>query len=286
MNIKVAITADSTCDLSKEIIRARNIEIVPLGIHLGDKSYKDGVDVMPSNIYEYVRQTGDLPKTAAVTPLQYEEVFKKHVENGEDVVHINLSSAISSSHQNANLVASEFDNVFTVDSKNLCSGLGLLVLKACDYRDMGMSASEITKRLTGLREKICSSFVVDTLEYLHKGGRCSGVARLGANLLGLKPSITVNSYDGAMTVGKKYRGKLSVVCKQYAEDVMSNFDKMDRKRIIISHSGVPSDIIETMKKVVEKRGQFQEILVTVAGCTISSHCGPNTIAIMYMEKYE
>lgn len=286
MNIKVAITADSTCDLSKEIIRARNIELIPLGINLGDKSYLDGVDVMPSNIYEFVRQTGELPKTSAVTPLRYSEVFQKLVENGKDVVHINLSSAISSTHQNAVLAASEFENVFVADSRNLCTGLGLLVLKACDYRDMGMSASEITTRLEFLRGKVRSTFVVDTLEYLYKGGRCSSVARMGANLLSLKPSIAVNSNDGTMAVSKKYRGKLSAVCKQFSEDVMSNYDKMDKTRIIISHSGISMDQLEIVKKVVEKSGRFDEMFVTTAGCTISSHCGPNTLGIMYMEKYE
>ncbi len=285
INMNVVITADSTCDLPDYIVEERGIIITPLSILLGDKSYLDGVEIGPDEIYDHVRKTGEIPKTAAVTPAQYADVFKSITDEGNAVVHIGLSSAISSSYQNAVLAASEFENVYCVDSKSLCTAMGLLVLKACDLRDKGFEAKKIANRIKALVPKVSTTFVLDNLEYLYKGGRCSGVARFGANVLGLKPSIIQNTDTGALEVGKKYRGKIDMVYKQYVEDCLSNINKIDTERIVIADSGgISGESLAFAKGVIEGKGVFKEIISATAGCTISSHCGPKTLAIFYLKK--
>lgn len=281
----VVITADSTCDLPPHIIEKNNIIITPLSVLLGDKSYFDGIDVFPDDIYKYVEKTGILPKTSAVTPAQYYEVFEKASQEGKAVVHIGLSSAISSSYQNACIAASEFDNIYCVDSKSLCTAMGLLVLKACDFRAKGFDAKKIANRVNSLVPKVSTTFVLDNLEYLHKGGRCSGVAKFSANVLGIKPSIAVDPKTGKLDVAKKYRGKMDVVYKQYINDSLKDINKIDTSRIVIANSGgISPDIISFAKGVIEGKANFGEIILADAKCTISSHCGPKTLAIFYIRK--
>ncbi len=281
--MEVVITADSTCDLPDYIVQEKDIRIIPLSILLGEESFLDGVEVHPQDIYDYVKQTGTLPKTAAVTPAQYADIFKSITDEGKAVVHIGLSSAISSSYQNAVIAASEFDNVYCIDSKSLCTAMGLIVLKACDFKDKGFEAKKIANRLSSFVSKTQTSFVLDSLEYLHKGGRCSGVARFGANVLGLKLSIAVNS-DGKLDVSKKYRGKMDNVYKQYINDCLAEMSKIDNSRIVIANSGgVSPEVIAFAKGIAEGKG-FKEIIFADAGCTISSHCGPKTFAIFYLRK--
>lgn len=283
--MKVIITADSPCDLPDDIIEEKEIVITPLSILLDDKSYLDRVEINADDIYDFVEKTGNLPKTAAVPPAQYAELFKSLTDDGCSVVHIGLSSGISSSYQNACIAASEFDNVYCVDSKSLCTAMGLLVLKACDLKDKGFEAKKIANRLNALVPKIQTTFVLDSLEYLHKGGRCSGVARFGANVLGLKPSIAVNTENGRLDVAKKYRGKIEAVYKQYINDCLAGASKADPARLVIAHSGgVSNEILAFAKGVAEGKGIFKEIIVARAGCTISSHCGPKTLAVFYMKK--
>ena len=280
----IVITADSTCDLPDYLVQENDIVIFPLSILLGDKSYLDGIEIHPKEIYEHVEKTGELPKTAAVTPQQYIDVFKQITDEGKAVVHIGLSSAISSSFQNAVVAASEFENVYCVDSKSLCTGMGLLVLKACDLRSKKFDAKKIARRLEGLVSKVHTTFVLDSLEYLHKGGRCSSVAKFGANVLGLKPSIAVSTETGKLDVAKKYRGKIDIVYKQYINDCLQNSNKMDKTRVVIANSGdVNPDIIAYAKGIAEGKG-FKQIITADAGCTISSHCGPKTLAIFYMDE--
>lgn len=281
---EVVITADSTCDLPDYLIKKNNITIVPLSVLLGDKSYYDGVDVFPKDIYDYVDKTGILPKTAAVTPAQYYSIFEKFSEEGKAVVHIGLSSAISSSFQNACIAASEFDDVYCVDSKSLCTAMGLLVLKACDFRDKGFDAKKIYHRVCSLVPKVSTTFVLNSLEFLHKGGRCSGVAKFSANVLGIKPSIAVDG-EGKMDVAKKYRGKMDVVYKQYINDCLKDVSKIDPARIVIANSGgIDPEILSFAQGVIEGKNKFNEIICADAGCTISSHCGPKTLAIFYIKK--
>lgn len=285
-NVKdIAITTDSTCDLPQRFIDENDITVVPLTVLLGDTVYRDGVDIKPDDVYSFVEKTGKLPKTSAVTPAEYFEVFKQLTDEGKKVVHIGFSSGLSSSFQNACVAASEFDNVFCVDSKTLCTAQGLLVLKACDYREKGMDAKKIADRVTKLVPKVSATFVLDGLEYLHKGGRCSSVARLGANVLGIKPSIAVDNQTGKLEVSKKYRGKTEIVYKQYIADRMNEIKRIQPDRVVIAESGgVSSQIIAFAKGVIEGKDKFNQVIVADAGCTISSHCGPKTFAIFYIKK--
>lgn len=281
----VFITADSPCDLPKDITEKREITIVPLSVLLGEVSYRDGIDIKPQAIYDNVSKTKVLPKTSAVPIGQYYDLFKKLTEDGSEVVHISLSSGISSSYQNAVNAASEFSGVHIVDSRSLCHGFGLLVLKAADLRDKGLDAKKIADKVRKLVPKTSATFVINSLDYLHKGGRCSGVAKLGANLLGIKPEIAVNAETGTLDVSKKYRGKIDAVYKNYAKDILKNSDKMDKSRIFISNSGdVSKETIMFVKGLFEGTGKFEEIIIADAGCVISSHCGPKTFAIFYIKK--
>lgn len=285
-NVKdIAITTDSTCDLPQRFIDENDITVVPLTVLLDDTVYRDGVDIKPDDVYSFVEKTGKLPKTSAVTPAEYFEVFKQLTDEGKKVVHIGFSSGLSSSFQNACVAASEFDNVFCVDSKTLCTAQGLLVLKACDYRAKGMDAKKIADRVTKLVPKVSATFVLDGLEYLHKGGRCSSVARFGANVLGIKPSIAVDNQTGKLEVSKKYRGKTEIVYKQYIADRMNEIKRIQPDRVVIAESGgVSSQIIAFAKGVIEGKDKFNQVILADAGCTISSHCGPKTFAIFYIKK--
>ena len=286
INVKdIAITTDSTCDLPQRFIDENDITVVPLTVLLGDTVYRDGVDIKPDDVYSFVEKTGKLPKTSAVTPAEYFEVFKQLTDEGKKVVPIGFSSGLSSSFQNACVAASEFDNVFCVDSKTLCTAQGLLVLKACDYRAKGMDAKKIADRVTKLVPKVSATFVLDGLEYLHKGGRCSSVARFGANVLGIKPSIAVDNQTGKLEVSKKYRGKTEIVYKQYIADRMNEIKRIQPDRVVIAESGgVSSQIIAFAKGVIEGKDKFNQVILADAGCTISSHCGPKTFAIFYIKK--
>lgn len=285
-NVKdIAITTDSTCDLPQRLIDENDITVVPLTVLLGDTVYRDGVDIKPDDVYSFVEKTGKLPKTSAVTPAEYFEVFKQLTDEGKKVVHIGFSSGLSSSFQNACVAASELDNVFCVDSKTLCTAQGLLVLKACDYRAKGMDAKKIADRVTKLVPKVSATFVLDGLEYLHKGGRCSSVARFGANVLGIKPSIAVDNQTGKLEVSKKYRGKIELVYKQYIADRMNEIKRIQPDRVVIAESGgVSPQTIAFAKGVIEGKDKFNQVIVADAGCTISSHCGPKTFAIFYIKK--
>ena len=281
----IVITADSTCDLPQELIDKYDIKIIPLSILLGEKVYHDGVDIKPSDIYDFVEKTGELPKTAAVTPSEYNEVFKRFADDGKKIVHIGFSSALSSSYQNACVAAEELDCVYCVDSKNLCTAMGLLVLKACDYREKGMDAKRIADKVNRLVPKVSTTFVLDGLEYLHKGGRCSSVAKFGANVLGIKPSIAVDTQTGRLDMAKKYRGKTELVYKQYITDRINEIKRIQPDRVVIANSGgVPADTIAFAKGMLEGRDKFEQVILADAGCTISSHCGPKTLAIFYIKK--
>ncbi len=281
----VAITADSTCDLPQSYVAENEITIIPLSILLGDKSYRDGIDVTPEDIYRYVDKNGVLPKTSAVTPAEYYNVFKSLTDEGKKVVHIGFSSGLSSSFQNACVAAQEFDDVYCVDSKSLCTAMGLLVLKACDFRDKGMDAKRIADKVNKLVPKVSATFVLENLEYLHKGGRCSSVAKFGANVLGIKPSIAVENQSGKLEVAKKYRGKMDAVYKQYASDRLNEIKKVQPDRVVIANSGgVSSDTLAFVKGLIEGKDRFENIILADAGCTISSHCGPKTLAIFYIKR--
>lgn len=279
---KIKITCDSTCDLTVELYEKYNVEVLPLGVSLGDEFYHDGVDVTAKSIFSFVEEKGVLPKTAAVSIGEYEEVFRKYVDQGYAVIHINISSELSACHQNARLATEELEGVYPIDSRNLSTGSGLLVIAAAEMAQQGHSAQEIVERLEALREKVDASFVLQTLEYLKKGGRCSSVVALGANMLQLRPEIEVA--DGGMKVGKKYRGKMERSITDYVKGRLGGRDDICMDRIFVTHSYVPDEIVEKVVALVKELHPFAEVLETKAGCTISSHCGPECLGVLFFKR--
>ena len=286
MSNKVIITADITCDLNKPLEERYDVKVMPLHIVIGGQSYEDWVNITPEELYERFYETKELPHTTAVSVGEYIEFFKPFVDEGCDVVHFSLGSKLSVTHQSSKLAAAEFPGrVFSVDTNNLSSGSGLLVIKAAELRDAGMPAKEIYDAVNTMIQKSHASFVVERLDFLHAGGRCSMIAMLGANALGLRPSIEVqNDNGGAMVVGKKYRGKYDKVLIQYMEDTIKKYDSIDTDRVFITHSGADQEYIDAVYKELKAKNIFKEIFITRASCTISSHCGPNTLGVLFMTK--
>lgn len=279
---KIMITCDSTADLTKELYAKYEAAAVPMGVNLGDDFRRDGLNITISDIFDYVAASGQLPKTSAVSVGEYDDVFRPLVEQGYEVVHVSLSSSLSSSHQNARLAAEELGNVYVVDSKNLSTGIGHLVLLGRELAASGMTAAEVAAALEELREKLDVSFVLQTLEYLHKGGRCSGVAAFGANLMKLRPEIEV--VDGKMQVGRKYRGNMEKTVLAYIRGRLEGREDIRLDRIFITHSGCPQEIVEKAEALVRELHPFQEVIVTTAGSTITSHCGPDCLGVLFLKK--
>ncbi len=284
MSKKVLLTADSTCDLSAEIKERFHVIINPLHIVLEEKTYDDGVNLAPDDIYRTYEEKKVLPKTAAVNAVEFTDFFTPYLEQGYEIVHINLGSGLSVTHTNCRMAAAELEGVYVVDSCNLSTGSGLLVLEAAERIAAGMSAEQVAREVQELASKVSASFVLDTLEFLHKGGRCSALAMMGANLLQLKPCIEVDNTSGKMGVGKKYRGSLDKCLQQYVQDKLDGRTDIRTNRVFITHSGISEERIAMVKAEVEKYQAFDEILITRAGCTISSHCGPNTLGVLFMTK--
>ena len=282
MSNNIKITADSTCDLTDELCEKYDISICPLYIIMDGKDHKDGLEISPEDIYKYVDRTGEIPKTAAVSVADYIDIFAEYVQQGRTVVHINISSHFSTCNQNANIAAKEVGNVYVVDSLNLSTGTGLLAIAGAELASEGIPAADIKARLDELAPKVESSFVIETLKYLHMGGRCSSVAALGANLLKLRPCIEVQ--DGKMNLGKKYRGNYTKCLEQYITDRLRGRDDLANKRIFITHSGCDEEVVDIARNAVRKHAEFDEIHETIAGCTITSHCGPNTLGILFINK--
>lgn len=279
---KIKLTCDSTCDLTKELYEKCNAEITPMGVSLGDDFRRDGINIEAEEIFEYVKNTGELPKTSAISVGEYIDIFKKYTDDGYQVVHISLSSELSASYHNACLAAEELGNIVVIDSKSLSTGSGHLVIAAADMIESGLSIFEIEKELNNLKEKLDVSFVLQTLDYIHKGGRCSGITLLGANLLKIRPEIEV--IDGKMIVGKKYRGNLMKSVSDYVNGRLKDRSDISLKRIFITHSGVNQDVIDHVVSLVKELQPFEEVIVTNAGCTISSHCGPDCLGVLFFRK--
>ena len=285
MGKKVLVTADSTCDLGPALLERYSVVIDPLHVLLDDVDHRDGVDIVPDDIYRVYEEKKVLPKTAAINAAEFEEFFKPYLEQGYEIVHINLGSALSVTHTNCRMAAAELDGVYVVDSCNLSTGSGLLVLEAADRVAAGMSAEQVAAEVQALADKVSATFVIDTLEFLHKGGRCSALAMMGANLLKLKPCIEVdNAAGGKMGVGKKYRGSLDKCLQEYVKDQLDGRTDIRTERIFITHSGISEERIELVKAEIAKYQTFDEVFVTRAGCTISAHCGPNTLGVLFMVK--
>ena len=281
--MRIYVSADSTCDLSPAILEKYNIGIMPLYIIFGDESRRDGIDCTREDIFAHVKETGKLCSTAAVTVGDYEDLFAKALETHDEVVHFTISSDMSACYQNACLAAEEFEGrVFVVDARNLSTGIGHLAINAAELAAEGKTGAEIKAILDEKKAKLNVSFVLETLNFLHKGGRCSAVAALGANILGLKPCIEV--HDGKMGVGKKYRGKMDKVYEEYIRDRLVGHDDIDYKRIFITDSGLAPGMAEKLETLIRELTPFEEVIHTDAQSTICNHCGPGCMGILYFHK--
>lgn len=281
-NMNIKITSDSTCDLSAEQLQQHNIQLLPLCISMGDRLLRDGVEITPDDIYAHVDAGGDICTTSALNFTDYSDCFTPLSQEYDAVIHINISAEFSSCYQNAVLASQEFDNVYVVDSRNLSTGHGHVVLRAAELAESGMDVKDVVAELNNFTAKVDASFILSRLDYMKKGGRCSSVVALGANLLHLRPCIEV--VNGKMQVGKKYRGSFEKCVDQYIRDRLAHPENLDLSRIFITHSGVADSALETARRAVEDCAPFQEILVTRAGCTVSSHCGPGTLGILFLHK--
>ena len=275
----VQITCDSTADL-EHLFLQRNIRVLPLVVTLENKSFLDGVDINPPEIFTYVKENKVLPKTAARSEEDFYEFFKAFTDNGDSIIHFNISATMSASHEMAKKASLRLKNVFVVDSANLSTGTGLLALYAADLRDQGKSDQEIYQSVLSRIPAVQASFVVDTMEYLHKGGRCSGVAKFAASVLRIKPMILVK--NGSMVVGKKYMGAFDKVILKYVSDTLTSFDTPDYTRIFVTHTYADPQTVQAVKEEILRLAPFKEIIETKAGCTVTSHCGKSTLGILYI----
>ena len=280
--MKIKISSDSTCDLSAELVERYDVHIVPLSVSKDGVFYRDGLEITPQDIFDHVSSGGGVCSTAAVNMDEYQHIFEGLRRDYDAVIHFTISSELSCCYQNACLAAQEVPGVYVIDAENLSTGIGQLVLEASIMAREGVAPEEIVEKINTMKKKLDVSFVIDTLEYLYKGGRCSSLAALGANLLSLKPCIEV--VDGKMRVGKKYRGSLEKCLEKYIRERLADVDSLDLHRIFVTHSNMDQATVDRIQAVVESCAPFEEILQTKAGCTISCHCGPNCLGILFFRK--
>lgn len=280
--MSIKITSDSTCDLSPKLLALHDIEILPLVVIKGGAPFRDGVEIRPDDIFRHVESGGELPTTTAVSVGEYHEYFARLSPLHEAVIHINIGSGFSSCYQNACIAAEDFSNVYVVDSQNLSSGQGHVVVEAALAAESGMAIEDILTFLKGLIPRVETSFIMNRLDYMVKGGRCSAVTMLGANLLKLKPCIEVR--NGKMEVAKKFRGSFEKCITEYVKDRLKDRDDLDLDRIFITHSVEKRVLIDAVRAEIEKYIPFQEIFESKTGCTVSSHCGPNTLGILFIRS--
>ena len=282
MSKPVIITADSTCDLSPELLERYAIKTIPLTILLGEESFFDGLDFTPADMYRRYRADGTLPKTSAPSVQQFIDFFRPFLDEGCEIIHLDISSELSSSYSTACIAAAELGGVYPVDSRMLSTGVGLLVIEAAECRDRGMEAKEIAEHVSSLTDKVDTSFVLDTLEFMWKGGRCSGVAALGANLLRLKPGLEMSG--GKLGVYKKYRGGINAVYRQYITERLAG-KSIRPGHIFLTESGeIDPSVIAELEALIRSLVDVREIHHTRAGCTVSSHCGPKTLGVLFINE--
>lgn len=281
MNIK--ILSDSTCDLPQEFIERYNISLFPLTVVKGSENFQDNVTITPADIFSHVAAGGSLCSTTAGNATEYQDFFAKYTDNYDAVVHVNIGSGFSSSFQNACIAAMDFDNVIVIDSQNLSTGQGHIVVKAAQLAAECSDLNTLKAQIEAYVPKVEASFVLDQLAYMVKGGRCSSAAALGANLLNLKPCIEVR--DGKMSVVKKYRGNLAKCLSGYVKDRLSNRDDIDPDLLFLTYTSVSNESIAAAKAAIAEHGsQFKEIAEGPAGCTVSCHCGPGTLGLLFVRK--
>ncbi len=280
----VRIYADSTNDLSEEYIRDNDIRIIPLYITLGDRTGKDGVDITADEIFKWADENKDVPSTAAFSPADVAEVLQEAKVAGDDVVFVGISGDFSAVCQAVRIAADDMeygDHIAVIDSRNLSTGIGLVIMETVRLRDEGADINTIREKLQETIPKVRASFVIDTLEYLHRGGRCSSVAKVFAGTLKIKPKIVVE--NGRMKVSRKYRGNLQAVLLKYANDMEEDLKQADPRNVYITHSGVDSAIVDEVRAYLESLGHFENIIETRAGGIISCHCGPGTLGVLFVD---
>ena len=281
--MRIKITADSTCDLPPDIIDRYNIGITPLYIMKDEKPYKDSLEISVNDIFEYVESGAGMTRSSAINVSEYQEYFSDWLKDCDAIIHINISSYFSVCNQSARIAAENFDNVYVVNSLNLSTGSGHIVMDAAIMAEKGMEPGQIVAELEMLIPKVEASFVIGTLKYLHKGGRCSGLTALGANLLKLNPCIEV--VDGKMDVGKKYRGNFNKIIFQYVSDKLSGRNDIDTRRIFVTYPPTMSpELIERIVERIKSFADFDEIICCDAGCVISNHCGPICVGVLFFRK--
>ena len=280
--MKIKITSDSTCDLSRELVEKYDIAILPLTVIKGNEQFKDGVDITPADIFAHVAAGNPLCSTTATNVGEYTDIFGQYSKENDGVIHISLGSGFSSSYQNACLAAEEFPNVRVIDSQNLSTGQGLVVLKACELAATSNDLDAIAMELDAYTERVEASFLLDQLGYMVKGGRCSSVVALGANLLNLKPCIEVKS--GKMSVVKKYRGNYAKCLVSYVKDRITNRANLDRTTLFVTRTPVTDACLQAVKETVDSCADFENIYWTEAGSTVSCHCGPGTLGVLFVRS--
>ena len=280
--MKIKILADSTCDLTPEQLAELNVDVARLTVVKGEEQFVDGLTITPADIFAHVAGGGNLCSTAAFSIGQYEELFAKYADDYDGIIHINIGSGFSACHQNATIAAADFPNVRLIDSMNLSTGQGHVVLEACRLAKTCESLDEIVEKLNAFVPRVRSSFLLDRLDYMVKGGRCSSAAALGANLLNLKPCIEVK--DGKMGVAKKYRGPYAKCLANYVKDQLAGRDDIDRSELFITYTQVDDKCLTAVKEAIAECGPFDKVYENVAGCTVSCHCGPGTLGVLFVVK--
>ncbi len=283
MNKPVLVSCDSACDLSPELREQYGIEVIAMYVNQGANTYRDGIDITPDDIYATYERDGVLPQTSAIPPEEYTVFFKSYTERGYAVVHVGLSTGVSCTCQNAAIAAAELEDVYVLDSLALSCGGGLLAIQACRMRDAGMEAREISHQIAKKIEVTRTAFIVGSLTYLAKGGRCSTVTALGANLLGIKPAIEMS--EGTLSVGKKYRGKTEACFEKFLQEKLALArSESDRGTAFVYHAGISDDMLNYYVEMTKASGVFQEVISARAGSVISSHCGRETLGFTYQKK--
>lgn len=281
---KVLITSDSTADLDR-LFSERNIPVTPLTVVIGDREGRDGTDITPDDIYKYFAETQKTPKTAAVSPESYTEFFGKHTANGAEIVHFTISSDMSACYNNACRAAEKFRGVHVIDSHNLSTGIGLQVMYAYDLAEQGLTAAEIAEKVEERKSSVQASFVVDTMDFLYRGGRCGGMSAFFASVLKIHPSIFVDPVQGKMVVGKKYMGNMTKVTLKYVGDTLEKFSDVDPAYVFITHTSASPELVEKVRERILEACPAANVISTVAGSTVTSHCGKGTLGILYYNDY-
>lgn len=275
----IVITADSAADLPQEIAEKYGIEIMPMNVIIDGFEKKDGVNISAPEIFDYVDKNGIIPKTSAVSPGEYTDFFEKFVNDGKSVVHLSFCSELSSTHRNAKLAASVFDNVFVIDTRNLAGGIALPAIKACKMRGEGMGAKEIAGNIVNILPAVRVSYLLDSIDFLRRSGRCSAAAAFGASLLSIKPCAAM--IDGKIEVIKKYRGKGQAARLQYASEQLDKFNKIDYSLAFIYHSGVEKSELDSIEKLLKNKG-FEQVITAFTGCMISLHSARGALGIHFL----